>query len=96
MAWHPSLNPLRDALVSLYPDGALARRVAHAARLCTDHIPIYDHAAVVWQAILEEASKQRRIRALIRVATGDHPDDEALHIAAGAFCRWVARGRPTG
>lgn len=96
MHWPPSLDQLHTALVGLYPDGEDARRVARAAQLCIDRLAPKNEAALVWRSILEMATKQRRVRALIQVALLDHPNDVALRVAASAFCRWLALGRPAG
>lgn len=84
-----SLNPpppsLRDALATLYPRDADARRVARDAGLDEAQIP-FDPAAInTWSAILSEAQKQNRIENILAIALKQYPAYAPLLDAVTAY-----------
>jgi hypothetical protein len=85
MPWNPVLTQLRNVLSDLYPDVVDARTVASTAGLPVSRIVLQGRAVNVWHAILEEAEKQGRVEAVIRVALDEYPSHNGLQAAARAY-----------
>lgn len=82
---HPPPPSLRDALATLYPRDADARRVARDAGLDEAQIP-FDPAAInTWSAILSEAQKQNRIENILAIALKQYSTYAPLLDAVTAY-----------
>ena len=85
--WHgEALIDLREILARLYPTERDARRVATEAGLNTGLIALEGTSIInTWFAILQHASHQGKVVAVIQAARRDYPDDQSLQQAeAGA------------
>jgi TIR domain/Effector-associated domain 1 len=69
---------LRRALAELFPDLNSVRLVAHDAGLRLTSIDFSGSAETVWFGVVEEATKQQKIRDLISVAKTMYPHNDAL------------------
>jgi WD40 repeat protein len=80
------LAPLRDALARLYDSKSIARIVARDAGLTMQWIDPSGSPQELWQAILDEASKQRLLRAIARRALQGYNEDPGLLAAMQELC----------
>ncbi|MCB1033988.1 MAG: hypothetical protein KDD47_09165 [Acidobacteria bacterium] len=77
-----ALSPLRDLLVDLYPTKESSYRVVDEAGLRRGPIAFDNAAADNWQAILVEAHRQGKVRALVAVVQGQYEEQAAALAAA--------------
>src|SRR5579862_2543189 len=68
-----ALKRVRGVMVELYPKVDTARRVVADADIGQGSISFGGSADDVWFSILDEASKQRKLAALVAVALKEYP-----------------------
>lgn len=72
------LRALRNALASLYPTDALARRVAWDAGVSVGGVDLAGSSVTRWFNVIEEAVKTGHVGALLTVALREYPSNPAL------------------
>ncbi len=88
MAWHSSLDLLRDALADLYPTAADARTLLASAGLDGRQIAFDARPSNTWFAILDEAQKQGKTGAIMQKALEKYPAYAPLLQARDAYQTW--------
>lgn len=88
MAWHSSLDLLRDALADLYPTAADARTLLTSAGLDGRQIAFDARPSNTWFAILDEAQKQGKTGAIMQKALEKYPAYAPLLQACDAYQAW--------
>ena len=73
---------LREALAGLYDNAPSIRQIARDADLQLGRIAFEGGAGIIWQAVLDEATKSVRLDELVRFALLDYPSNPALRAAA--------------
>lgn len=81
MASNDVLIALRSALINLYPSEADAERIATDAGLNTTLIAFSAKAINNWNIILQEATKQQRLDALLKVVATEYGSNPAFQQA---------------
>ena len=87
--WDENLVNLNYVLAGLYPMMADSVRIANTAGVPSAFIAFQPRAIDNWHAILDEACKRDRVRAVIEAARRDYPDDPALKRAEEGKLRTV-------
>lgn len=77
MNWNADLTELRDKLLDLYQRNEDVRRVADDAGLRCELINFQDRPINIWYNILAEASRSRKLRAIIEIACKEYPNQRA-------------------
>ncbi len=95
MAWNPIFAALRDELMRLFPNEAVARTVVLDAQMDDARVPFQPAAIDNWRAILIEAQNQEKVLPLLDVAVTRYPAWEALQRARQQYVQWVAAGGPS-
>lgn len=85
MTSHLHPTSLRDALATLYPRDADARRVARDAGLTEALIPFDPTAVNTWSAILTEAQKHDQIENVLAIALKEYPNNAPLRQAVADY-----------
>lgn len=91
---HLLFRQMRDVLASLYLDKDSAERVAKDAGLDPRWIAFSTRAVDNWEAILEEAEKNKQIPVLLDVAVAQYSQKHELLDARTAYQVWEEAGRP--
>ena len=81
MAW--DLIELCSALADLYPTRGDIVRAAVESGLDQRFINLNGRPIAVWNAVLQEAKKRSKERAVIEYALSERPDDPVLRAAIG-------------
>ena len=76
--WNEHTKALNRVLAKLYPNKEQARRIVSFARIPTDNISFADAAATNWFHIIEEAYKHDCLKALVKEALEDYPENPHL------------------
>lgn len=85
MPWYAGLTPLRDALAELFPSATTAAVVVYDAEIDTSLLHLDGAPVVIWQNILSEAWKQRKVDALIAVAQHHYANYAPLTAAIAQY-----------
>jgi hypothetical protein len=76
-----SMTSLINTLAELYPSRQESYRIVEHANVPRTHIAFQDKAVDNWYAILHEARKHSKVRAIIEAALEDYPDNSSLREA---------------
>lgn len=88
MTWHASLSRLVQVLANLYDTDAQARIVGKDADLDLTRIPLNGSAQIIWDAIVTEAQKQNKVKALVERARVDYATNTDLPDVLQEYLAW--------
>ncbi len=94
MRWNSILNDLRVALSDLIDTNQRIRQTLEVAQFPSDKINFERGHGEIWQSVLLEADKAKKVEDIIQVVLGDYPKDDALKGASEAYIKKISESPP--
>lgn len=91
VTWSPELSKLQDLFAYLFPSEADGRILCEDASISTERIDMRDPPHTRWFHILDQSTKQNKMKDLLRVTLARYPENARLTQAISSWEQSTAK-----